>query len=84
VQQLYSKTNSDPSSLSNFRPISNLPLISKIIEKVALTQLQSYLAVNSLHETFQSVFKALHSTETALLEVSRNIFTETGKSIALV
>lgn len=80
------KTNLDPSTLSNYRPISNLPFISKILERVVLIQLQSYLSANSLHETFQSGFKALHSTESALLRVSSDIFTETdsGKSMALV
>lgn len=71
---------------SNFCPITNVPFISKILERVALTQLQSYLAVNSLHETFQSGFKALHCIKSALLRVSSDIITETdsGKSMALV
>ncbi len=67
------KPNLDPSSFSNFRPISNLPFISKILEKIVLTQLQSYLTANSVHEMFQSGFKALHSTESALLRVSSDI-----------
>ncbi len=51
-----------------------------------MTQLQSYLTANSVHEMFQSGFKALHSTESALLRVSSDIFIETdsGKSMALV
>jgi len=87
VVTLYLKKNNlDPSELCNFRPISNLPFISKIIERVVLIQLQSYLSVNSLHEIFQSGFKALHSTESALLRVSSDIFTATDsrKSLALV
>ncbi len=70
----------------NFVPISNLPFISKILENVVLTQVQSYLTVNLVHEMFQSGFKALHSTESALLRDSSYIFIETDsvKSMALV
>ena len=63
------KPNLDPSSLSSFRPISNLPFISKIMEKAVLAQLQTFLSNNSINEVFQSGFKALHSTESALLRV---------------
>lgn len=61
--------------------ISNLP--SKILEKVVLTLLQTYLTLNSVHEKFQSGFRAEQS---GLLRVSSYIFTETdsGKSMPLV
>ncbi len=43
------KPNLDPTSLSNFRPISNFPFIFKIMEKVVLAQLQSFLSENSIN-----------------------------------
>lgn len=66
--------------------ISNLPFISKIKEKVVLAQLQSFLTDNSINEVFQSGFKALYSTELALLRVLSDIFltTDSGKPMALV
>ena len=49
--------------------MSNLPFISKIIEKVFLTQLQKHLSEKDLLETRQSAHRKNHSTETALLSV---------------
>ena len=46
-----------------------LPFISKILEKVVLTQLQKHLSENDLHEIRQSAYRKNHSTETALLSV---------------
>lgn len=56
------------------------------MEKAVLSQLQSFLLDNSINEVFQSGFKALYSTEVALLKVSNDIFltTGSGKSMALV
>ncbi|KAI2654724.1 hypothetical protein H4Q32_011506 [Labeo rohita] len=47
---------------------------------------QTFLSDNSINEVFQSGFKALHSTESALLRVLNDIFLETdlGKLVALV
>ncbi len=69
VYPLLKKQNLDSSVLTNFRPISNLPFISKILEKIVFSQLQSFLADNVMFETFQSGFRKCHSTETALLKV---------------
>ena len=59
--------------LKNYRPVSNLPFISKIIEKVIVEQLTNYKSDNNLGEELQSAYKKGHSTETALLKVYDNI-----------
>ena len=59
----------------NFRPISNLPFLSKIIERIVIEKLTSYCAENKLEEPFQSAYRRNHSCETALLEVANNILT---------
>ncbi len=69
IKPLIKKTQLDPKDLVNYRPISNLPFLSKILEKVASSQLYSFLEKNYICEDFQSGFRASHSTETALIRV---------------
>ena len=63
----------DCNDLSNFRPVSNICFISKIIEKVASNQLKEYLYQNNLIEVYQSAYVSKRSTETALLKVQSDI-----------
>jgi len=70
---LLKKTGLDPNELKNFRPVSNLPFISKILEKVVLNQLQQHLSQNSLLEDNQSGNRKGHSTETAVLSVMEGL-----------
>ncbi len=70
VQPLLKKPNLDPSVFSNYQPISKLPFISKILEKVVANQLVTALNKHNIFDKFQS---GEHSTETALLRVSNDI-----------
>ncbi|ESN91363.1 hypothetical protein HELRODRAFT_127021, partial [Helobdella robusta] len=53
----------------NYRPVTNITFISKIIEKVVFNQLSSYLNFNSLLPESQSGFRPAHSTGTSLLKI---------------
>ena len=55
--------------MKNFILVSNLPFISKILEKMVLTQLRNHLSSNNLLEICQSAYRKDHSTETAVLSV---------------
>ena len=55
--------------MKNFRPVSNLPFLSKVLERVVLKQLQKHLLENNLIESHQSAYRKGHSTETAVLSV---------------
>ena len=63
----------DPSNPSNFRPISIVPAISKIVERAVHQQLYSYLSMNHLLSPTQHGFRPRHSTETALITISDHI-----------
>ena len=56
----------------NYRPISILSAISKIIEKIVFKQFYDYLNSGEILNAFQSGFRALHSTATALLDATNN------------
>ena len=58
----------DKSAKENYRPISVLPVISRLFEKVIYNQLYRYLNSNGFLSTNQSGFRALHSTLTTLLK----------------
>ncbi|XP_016116988.1 LOW QUALITY PROTEIN: RNA-directed DNA polymerase from mobile element jockey-like [Sinocyclocheilus grahami] len=72
--------------LSNYRPISNIPFIGKIIEKVVFNQLNKYLNSNGCLDNFQSGFRPHHSTETALIKIINDIClnVDSGKISMLV
>ena len=57
----------------NFRPVSNLPFISKIVEKAVISQLFKHCKSNAPLPNLQSEPQRFHSTETALLKVQSDI-----------
>ena len=56
-------------SVDNFRPISILPTISKILEKHIANQLMTYFETHNLFHEFQSGFRQNHSCHTALTKL---------------
>ncbi len=70
IKPFIKKTQLDPKDLVNYRPISNLPFLSKILEKVVSSQSYSFLQKNGICEEFLSGFRQYHSTETALIRVT--------------
>ena len=73
VRPLLKKPGLDTNEFNNFRPISNLKFLSKIIEKIVAARLDHHMDLHQLHDPLQSAYKANHSTETALLKVQSAI-----------
>jgi len=71
---------------SSYRPISNLSVLSKLLEHLVAQQLQHYLRSAGLLPALQSGFRPCHSTETAILRVLSDILSavDRGDFAALV
>ena len=75
IKSLLKKPSLDKNLSKNYRPISSLPFLSKILEKVVLHKRirLSHLQENNLSNPFQSAYRAGHSTETVLLRIVNDI-----------
>ena len=73
VAPIFKKRCLDHNDLNNYRPVSNLCFIAKILEKLVLFQVSSYLNSHYHNNTFQSEYRPGHSTETALLKVVKDL-----------
>ena len=65
--------------MNNYRPVSNLCFIAKILETLVLSQVSAYLSSHNLYNTCQSAYRPGHSTETALLKVVNDLFLSPNK-----
>ncbi len=57
----------------NYRPVSNLTFLGKLIERIVALQIVDHLEANNLMDIFQSACRKYHSTETALLKVQNEL-----------
>ena len=69
------KADLDTSDVKSYRPISNLPVLSKVLERLVAKQLLSHLDEFKLLPDLLSAYRAHHSTETAVLKVLSDILT---------
>lgn len=86
VNPLLKKSTLDAQVFKNYRPVSNLTFLSKLIERFIAQQIIEHMTLNNLLTKFQSAYKRLHSTETALLRVQSDILDaiDRGKKVFLV
>ena len=74
----------DHNDLKNYRPVSNLPFLSKLIERVVLKRLDKHMLENDLHIENQSGYKKGHSTETLLIKITNDLLIASDKDTASV
>ena len=73
VSPILKQVNLDPNECQNYRPISNLTFLSKLLERLVVQQLTGYLDRAGLMPVNQSAYRQYHSTETALLKVVSDV-----------
>ena len=76
----------DKNDISNYRPISILPVISKIFERATLDQLIQYFEKYDLINCFQHAYRKFHGTVTCLFELLNEIYhlIDMKKKVAIV
>ena len=79
VKPVFKKdSKTDP---QNYHPISHLPLLSKIIERIVHDQTEEFLSKNKLLYRFQSGFRKNYSTSTCLGNLTDKITTRFEKDL---
>ena len=67
--------------VNNYRPISVLPLVSKIMERAIQVQFLAFLTEHDLLSDFQSGFRKKHSTETAVVYLTDYILEQMDRQM---
>ena len=79
VAPILKKPKLDHEELKNYRPISNLKFLSKLLERIAASQILSHFVENDLYAKAQSADRSGYSVETALLRVTNDILSAIDK-----
>ena len=84
IKPLLKKAGLDPNNLKNYRPVSNLSFLSKLIERLVLKRLNAHMLENDLVIEEQSGYKKGHSTETLLIKITNDLLIASDKDTASV
>ena len=73
VTPLIKKSSLPPNELKNYRCVSGLGFISKLVKCVVASQLNDHVSLNGLENVKKSTYKLGYSTESALLSTKNNV-----------
>ena len=68
-----------PLELQNYRPVSNLSFLSKVLEKAALRQIILHVDENNLLPSYQSAYRKHHGVETSMLKMYSDLLQSIDK-----
>ena len=81
VTPLIKKRSLPKEELNNYRPVSGLCFISKLVERIVASQIKRHVGDNNLGNQNQSAYKSGHSTETALLCIKNDVHNSLSKGM---
>ena len=86
ITPLLKKPSLDATDVKSYRTISNMSVLSKLLERLVAQQLIDYLESSKLYPLYQSAYRLSHSTETAVVHVLAEMLTvaDRGDLSALV
>jgi hypothetical protein len=73
ITPILKKNTLDPNVTENYRPISNLPFLSKLIERIVAKQLNEFLSTTDTLAKYQSAYRKFNSTETILSKITSDL-----------
>jgi hypothetical protein len=73
VTPLLKKPGLDKQLLCNYRPVSCISFLSKLMERLVVKRLDTFVERNCMCDPFQSAYKTGFSTETALLRLNNDL-----------
>ena len=73
VTPLHKKASLDQDCLGNYRPVSGLSFLSKVIERVVVSRLSQHMEAQDLYEPSQSAYRKEHNVETALVRIQNDL-----------
>ena len=59
--------------LKSYRPVSNLSFLSKLVERVALDQMNNHCEKHNIIPDYQSAYRVNYSCETALVKLVNDV-----------
>ena len=77
ILPLLKSKDSDPTNPASYRPISQLPVLSKLTERTVQCQLMTYLENNNLLSAHHHAYREKHNTSTALIQIMDALATAT-------
>jgi hypothetical protein len=83
IRPLYKKGNLDPENLSSYRPVANIPFLSKVVEKLVARRIVCHMDLLENMNPNQHAYRKMHSCETALLTMLNEAFLAVDNGMVL-